>query len=90
MSGKLIIDGNTWTFPWSNREHDKTTWFRVVNVWSSHNTIEFRQEFSTDQKHWTTMATGHETRLEVLAMPSTRSPIHRVAPVSSNAGLPTG
>lgn len=64
-SGKLIVDGNTWTFPWSNQEHDKTTWFRVVNVWSSHNTIEFRQEFSTDQKHWTTMSTGHETRLGV-------------------------
>ena len=30
-----MIEGNTWTFPWSNTEAGKTTYFRVVNVWSS-------------------------------------------------------
>jgi hypothetical protein len=61
-SGKLILDGNTWTFPWSLTENGKTTMFRVVNTWSSPTTIEFKQEYSTDQVHWTTMATGHETK----------------------------
>ena len=61
-SGKLILDGNTWTFPWSNTEDGKTTYFRVVNTWSSPTSIEFRQEYSTDQVHWTIMATGHETK----------------------------
>lgn len=68
-SGKLIIDGDTWTFPWSATDHGKTTWFRVVNVWSSRDTIEFRQEFSTDQQHWSPMATGHETRFPAGRMP---------------------
>lgn len=61
-SGKLIIEDNTWTFPWQTTEAGKTTWFRVVNVWNSPTTIEFRQEFSTDQVHWTRMATGHESK----------------------------
>lgn len=71
-SGKLLIDGNTWTFPWSVTEKGQTTWFRVVNVWSSHDTIEFRQEYSTDKDHWTRMATGHETRVGVPRMPNDR------------------
>lgn len=61
-SGTLILDGNTWTFPWNSTEDGKTTYFRVVNTWSSPAAIEFRQEYSTDQVHWTTMATGHETK----------------------------
>lgn len=69
-SGKLAIDGNTWIFPWSTTEHGKTTWFRVVNVWSSRDTIEYRQEFSTDQQHWTAMATGHESRVQIGRMPT--------------------
>ncbi len=63
-SGGLTLDGKTWTFPWSVTKDGKTTSFRVVNTWSSSNTIEFRQEFSEDQVHWTTMATGHETRAD--------------------------
>jgi hypothetical protein len=62
-SGKMTISGNTWTFPWSTAEGGKTTYFRVVNVWTSARTIEFRQEFSTDGKNWTRMASGHETKV---------------------------
>ena len=61
-SGKLVISGNTWTFPWTTTENGKTTWFRVVNEWSSPTTIEFRQEFSTDQMHWTRTTAGHEVK----------------------------
>ena len=62
-SGELIIKGNTWTFPWEYQHDRKTTYFRVVNVWSSRNTIEYRQAYSTDKIHWTLMAKGHEIRV---------------------------
>ncbi len=62
-SGKVQLDGNTWVFPWEQTDRGKTTYFRVVNVWSSEKTIDFRQEFSTDQVQWTRMASGHEIKL---------------------------
>jgi hypothetical protein len=61
-SGKLLIEGNVWTFPWQIGEGEKTTWFHVVNVFTSPGTIEFRQEFSTDNVHWTLMAKGSEKK----------------------------
>lgn len=61
-SGKVLLENNTWTFPWTTSENGKTVYFRVVNVWPSSTTIEFRQEYSFDQVHWTAMATGHETQ----------------------------
>ncbi len=61
-SGTMHIEGNTWTFPWQNVDAGKTTYFRVVNVWSTPTTIDYRQEFSTDQVHWTPTATGHEVK----------------------------
>lgn len=62
-AGKLLIKGAVWTFPWDNSEGGKTVHFRVVNTWSSHDSIEFRQEYSADGVHWTLMADGHETRV---------------------------
>lgn len=62
--GSLIIEGQVWTFPWDYTEGGKTTHFRVVNVWSSPDSIEFRQEYSSDAVHWTLMADGHETRVK--------------------------
>jgi hypothetical protein len=62
-SGEMVIDGDTWKFPWTSTVGGKTTWFRVVNVWSSPTTIEYRQEFSTDQVHWTRTSGGHEVRV---------------------------
>ena len=61
-AGKLLIDGNTWTFPWQVTVDGKTTQFRVVNVFTDANTIEFREEYSEDQSHWIAMATGSEHR----------------------------
>lgn len=61
-AGVLIIQGRDWIFPWDDTEQGKTTHFRVVNTWSSPDSIEFRQEYSADGEHWITMAKGHETR----------------------------
>lgn len=61
-SGKLLIDGNRWTFPWQTGQGTNSTWFRVVNIFDGPDKIEFRQEYSTDQVHWTQMGQGSETR----------------------------
>jgi len=60
--GKLVIDRNVWTYPWENTEEGKTTYFRVVNVFTGPGTIEYRQEFSADQVKWTLMAKGTEVK----------------------------
>jgi hypothetical protein len=62
-SGKLIIDGNVWTFPWQQTENGATTYFRVVNTFTTPRQIEYKEEFSTDQQHWTLMAQGVETKM---------------------------
>lgn len=59
----LVIAGNVWTYPWQEVERGKTMHFRVVNVFTSPGTIQFRKEYSADEKHWTLMATGQEHRV---------------------------
>jgi hypothetical protein len=61
-SGRLEIQGNVWTFPWEAKDGDKTTYFRVVNVFTAPDTIEYRQEFSTDKVKWTLMGRGEEKK----------------------------
>lgn len=62
-AGRLLVDGNTFTFPWQSTQDGKTTRFRVVNVFTDADHIAFRQEYSSDGTHWTTMATGSDTRV---------------------------
>lgn len=61
-SGKMTVEGNVWTFPWQVTDGDKTTFFRVVNTFTTPNRIEYRQEFSTDKLHWSFMSKGVEVR----------------------------
>jgi len=61
--GKLQIDGNVWTFPWQVTDGDKTTYFRVVNVFEAPDRIRYRQEFSSDKVNWTITAKGLETKV---------------------------
>jgi hypothetical protein len=61
-SGKLLINGNVWIYPWENTDGGKTTYFRVVNTFTAPNKIEYRQEFSTDREKWTLMAKGSEVK----------------------------
>ena len=72
-SGKLIIEGDVWTFPWKIGEGDKTTYFRVVNVFRAPDRIESMQEFSLDNVHWTVTAKGTETK--IASAESAQSPI---------------
>lgn len=61
-SGLLTITGNTWMFPWQDRDGGKTVYVRIVNVFRNPRTIDFRQEFSLDNTHWTKTADGVEHR----------------------------
>ncbi|HEV2215498.1 MAG TPA: hypothetical protein VGR64_09425 [Terracidiphilus sp.] len=61
--GTMTIAGNEWTFPWQMKDGDTTTYFRVVNVFDGPDRIEYRQEYSPDKVHWTSMARGTETRV---------------------------
>jgi hypothetical protein len=61
-SGKLVIDGNVWTFPWEDKVDGKTVYFRVVNVFTAPDTIEYRQEYSRDNLAWTVNSKGIEKK----------------------------
>lgn len=62
-TGTLIIEGNTWTFPWQQTQNGKTVYVRIVNTFTDADTIQFRQEFSYDKRRWTLMASGEEHRV---------------------------
>lgn len=61
-SGKLLIDGSQWTYPWQSGQGANTTYFRVVNLFNGPDKIDFRQEYSSDQVHWTLMGQGTESK----------------------------
>jgi hypothetical protein len=62
-SGTLFIDGNTFEYPWKVTSPDHAMYFRVVNVFTSPDQIEYRQEFSADKQHWVVMAKGTEKKV---------------------------
>ena len=62
--GILTIAGNTWTYPWQDKDDSgKTVHIRIVNTFRDRNTIAFRQEFSLDNRTWIRTADGVEHRL---------------------------
>jgi len=62
-SGELLISGDTWVYPWQDKDGAKTVYLRVVNTFVDSDTIRYRQEFSLDKRHWTVASTGIERRL---------------------------
>lgn len=62
-AGKLYIQGNRWTYPWQTGQGTHVTWFRVVNTFEGPDKINYRQEYSKDQVHWTQMGQGGEIRI---------------------------
>ena len=63
INGKLIVDGGVWTYPGEQNKLGETTYFRTVDIFSNSDNIDFREEFSTDNEHWTLMSSGHQTRV---------------------------
>lgn len=60
--GTLVVKGNEWTYPSVSTENGRSVQFRVVNVFSSPTTIEFRREYSEDGISWKLIAKGREER----------------------------
>ena len=63
-NGTLLIDGGVWTFPGESHKLGQTTYYRTVNIYSGNDSLDFREEYSTDQQTWTLMSKGHETRVK--------------------------
>jgi hypothetical protein len=63
VSGTVIIDGGVWTYPGQQTHLGQVTYFRNVQIFSDNDNLDFREEFSSDNEHWTLMSKGHETRI---------------------------
>jgi hypothetical protein len=61
--GDVLVEGNTITFPWQINDNGKTISMRIVNIFTTADTMEFRQEYSEDGQKWTPMATGIEHKI---------------------------
>jgi hypothetical protein len=61
--GDVLVEGNTITFPWQINDNGKTISMRIVNTFTTADTMEFRQEYSEDGQKWTPMATGTEHKV---------------------------
>ena len=60
-NGTLLVDGGVWTFPGEQHRYGQVTYFRTVNIYNG-DSLDYREEYSTDQQTWTMMSKGHETR----------------------------
>ncbi len=63
-NGTLLVDGGVWTFPGQFHRLGELVYVRTMNIYSGNDSLDFREEFSTDQQTWTVMSKGHETRIK--------------------------
>ena len=61
FTGKVNIEGNTWTYDNKFEQDGKNTEVRTVNVFTG-DEESFKTEFSTDGTTWTTMLEGRSHR----------------------------
>lgn len=59
----VLVDAKSITFPWDMQDNGKTVHMRIVNTFTTPDTLDFKQEYSDDGKNWVTMATGVEHRV---------------------------
>jgi len=62
-NGTLLVDGGVWTYPGEQHKYGQVVYFRNVNIYANTDSLDYREEYSTDQQNWTLMAKGHETRV---------------------------
>jgi hypothetical protein len=62
--GSVVVDGKTVTFPWQINDNGKTISMRIVNTFTTADTMEFRQDYSEDGQTWVAMATGTEHKVD--------------------------
>ena len=61
--GDVLVEGGTVTFPWQINDNGKTVSMRIVNIFTTADRMEFRQEYSEDGQKWIPMATGVEHKV---------------------------
>jgi hypothetical protein len=61
--GDVLVEGKTITFPWQINDNGKGIHMRIVNTFTTPDTMEFRQEYSEDGQTWTPMAAGTERKM---------------------------
>lgn len=61
-SGKLKIDGDTWTYENPQSADSQPPYFRTVNTFRDAGTIHFTVQYTRDNLHWITMNQGVETK----------------------------
>jgi hypothetical protein len=59
----VLVDEKSITFPYDIEDNGKTVHMRIVNTFTTADTLDFRQEYSDDGQKWVTMATGVEHRV---------------------------
>jgi hypothetical protein len=62
--GSVLVDGKIVTFPWQINDNGKTISMRIVNTFTTSDTMGFLQEYSEDGQKWIPMATGTEHKLD--------------------------
>ena len=62
-SGTVVVSGGVWTYPGQHTSLGQVTYFRTVDIFNGTDSIDFREEYSTDNEHWTAMSQGHESRV---------------------------
>ncbi len=63
-NGTVLVDGGVWTFPGETHKYGQVIYFRTVNIYAANSdSLDYREEYSTDQQSWTLMAKGHESRV---------------------------
>jgi hypothetical protein len=62
--GDVLVEGKTITFPWQINDNGKTVSLRIVNIFTTADAMEFRQEYSEDGQKWISMATGIERKVD--------------------------
>jgi hypothetical protein len=60
--GHLAIDGNTWTYSWTQKDGEKTVEMRNVNRFQDDDHIHFDLQKRDNEGSWTTTLAGDESR----------------------------
>ena len=58
----LVIEGDTWTFAWTQKDGDKTVSMRNVNHFTGKDHIHFEIQKLEDNGNWKTQLSGDEER----------------------------
>ncbi len=61
--GDLEIDGDQWIFLSNWDQGGRTTYYKTVNTFTTHNHIHFEQSESNNNLDWSVTASGEEVRI---------------------------